>query len=118
MLSFKDSKHFSANELSQYRRIVLKIGSSLLVDPETGDMREPWFSTIIDDMAALHHSGTEWVIVSSGAVGLGRHGLGYEQGKPGFVEKQAAASVGQIRLVSGVCPARYSELAALAFPSG
>ena len=87
-------------DFAQYRRIVLKIGSSLLVDPDTGNMREPWFSTIVEDVAALHHSGVEWVIVSSGAVGLGRHGLGYES-KPGFVQKQAAASVGQIRLVSG-----------------
>ena len=86
--------------LRQYRRIVLKIGSSLIVDPASGDLREPWFSTIVEDMAQLHNAGVEWVIVSSGAVGLGRHGLGYDR-RPDFVQKQAAASVGQIRLVSG-----------------
>jgi len=85
--------------LDQYSRIVLKIGSSLLVDGDAGQVRQPWLSTIVEDIAELHHNGVECVLVSSGSVGLGKHALGYTHTPLRLHERQSAAAVGQIRLM-------------------
>ena len=84
--------------LAAARRIVVKIGSSLLVDPESGELQVGWLDALAHDVAELRRAGVEVVIVSSGAVALGRHGLGLGHGVLKLEESQAAASVGQVWL--------------------
>lgn len=84
--------------LATARRLVVKIGSALLVDGETGALRHAWLNALADDVAALRAQGMQVIIVTSGAVALGRGSLGL-LGKPlPLEEKQAAAATGQIRL--------------------
>lgn len=80
------------------KRLVVKIGSALLVDEETGDIRRKWLDALTDDVAALRRLGIEVVLVSSGAIAVGRRHLGLETGTLRLEEKQAAAATGQIRL--------------------
>ena len=82
----------------QARRNVIKIGSALLVDRETGRVRATWLNSLADDIAALRSAGKEVVLVSSGAIALGRRVLGLNQGALELEQSQAAASVGQISL--------------------
>lgn len=58
-------------KLVHYKRIVIKIGSALLVDPQTG-LRAEWLKSLISDVADLHQKGVEILLVSSGAIALGR----------------------------------------------
>jgi glutamate 5-kinase len=80
------------------RRIVVKIGSALIVDADTAAPREAWLATLADDIAALAARGAEVIVVSSGAIALARRQLGLTAPKLRLEEKQAAAAVGQIRL--------------------
>jgi glutamate 5-kinase len=80
------------------RRIVVKIGSALVVDDRTAEPRAAWLASVAEDVAALRARGAEVVLVSSGAVALARRGLGLTRRKLRLEEKQAAAAVGQIRL--------------------
>ena len=84
--------------LATAKRLVVKIGSALLVDDESGDIRRKWLEALCDDVAALRKGGTEVVLVSSGAIAVGRRRLGLETGVLRLEEKQAAAATGQIRL--------------------
>jgi glutamate 5-kinase len=84
--------------LAVARRIVVKIGSALVVDPETAAPRAEWLASVAADAARLRAGGAEVVIVSSGAVALARHALGLTRRALRLEEKQAAAAVGQIRL--------------------
>lgn len=87
-----------ANVLSSYKRLVVKVGSALLVDAETGQLRRDWLKSLAADIAMLRASEKQIVLVSSGAIALGRRLLGL-QGKSLVLEQeQAAASVGQIAL--------------------
>src|ERR1044071_3212350 len=88
----------SAKSLATSKRVVVKIGSALLVDDESGDIRRKWLEALCDDVAALRKSGTEVTLVSSGAIAAGRRRLGLESGVLRLEEKQAAAATGQIRL--------------------
>lgn len=92
------SKHISRPEWTNARRIVVKIGSALLVDRATGRMRSTWLNSLADDVTALTDAGKEVVLVSSGAIALGRHVLGLGKGALELEESQAAAAVGQISL--------------------
>ena len=83
--------------LATAKRLVVKIGSALLVEEE-GDIRRKWLEALCDDVAALRKNGTEVVLVSSGAIAVGRRRLGLEAGALRLEEKQAAAATGQIRL--------------------
>ncbi|MCM2294346.1 glutamate 5-kinase [Allorhizobium sp. BGMRC 0089] len=83
--------------LSGYRRIVIKIGSALLVDRASG-LKKPWLDAICDDIAALRQKGVEVLVVSSGAIALGRTVLNLSPGALKLEESQAAAAVGQIAL--------------------
>lgn len=85
-------------QLSHARRVVIKIGSALIVDPQQAAPRQPWLDSVAQDIAALRAQGTEVVVVSSGAIALARHQLGLTRPVLRLEEKQAAASVGQIRL--------------------
>jgi glutamate 5-kinase len=87
----------SGHSLRKYRRITVKIGSALLVDRTTGLKRE-WLASLVDDVASLVESGTEVLVVSSGAIALGRTILGLSRRALKLEESQAAAAVGQIAL--------------------
>jgi glutamate 5-kinase len=80
------------------RRLIVKIGSALLVDESTGQIRRPWLDALIEDVVACRKRGQQVVIVTSGAVAVGRNPLGLHAGPLKLEEKQAAASAGQLRL--------------------
>ncbi|WP_102830070.1 glutamate 5-kinase [Bartonella bovis] len=84
-------------KLEQYKRIVIKIGSALLVDPQIG-LRVEWLQSLISDIVALHQKGVEILLVSSGAVALGRTLLHLPNGALKLEESQACAALGQIEL--------------------
>lgn len=85
-------------EWKEARRIVVKIGSALLTDRATGTLKAEWLATLLDDVAALTTAGKEVVLVSSGAIALGRHTLKLPKGPLELEQSQAAAAVGQISL--------------------
>ena len=84
--------------LNKFRRIVVKVGSSLLVDSEAGEVRTSWLAALASDLAGLHREGRELLIVSSGSIALGRGRLKLPRGTLKLEESQAAAAVGQIAL--------------------
>jgi glutamate 5-kinase len=84
--------------LTRAKRVVIKIGSALLVEQSSGRVSRAWLETLAADIAAMRARGQEVVIVSSGAIALGRRQLGLPRGKLKLEESQAAAAVGQIRL--------------------
>ncbi|MBZ9988825.1 glutamate 5-kinase [Mesorhizobium sp. BH1-1-5] len=83
--------------LKSYRRITVKIGSALLVDRATG-LKRGWLTSLADDIAVLADAGAEVLVVSSGAIALGRTILGLGKRALKLEESQAAAAVGQIAL--------------------
>lgn len=85
--------------VSRTKRLVIKIGSALLVDGTSGDLREDWLRGLAQDVAELRKAGTDVLIVSSGSIALGRHLLGLPD-VLSLEQSQAAAAVGQIRLAS------------------
>ena len=91
--------------LTSARRIVVKVGSALLVDAKTGRLRRSWLKTLIEDLMRLRRRGQQVLLVSSGAIALGRRHLGLSSGTLRLEESQAAAAVGQIRLAHA-----YKEL--------
>jgi glutamate 5-kinase len=95
----------SAAPLTQARRIVVKVGSALLVDAESGRVNRTWLETLVEDLLRLRQRGQRVMLVSSGAIALGRRRLGLRHGMLRLEESQAAAAVGQIRLAHA-----YKEL--------
>lgn len=81
------------------RRIVFKVGSALLVDAETGAANRAWLEAFCADAADLRAAGKQVLVVSSGAVALGRRRLGLTGRKTTLPEKQAAAAAGQSLLM-------------------
>jgi glutamate 5-kinase len=81
-----------------FSRIVVKIGSSLLVDTKTGRLNADWLAALADDLAALAKGGRDILVVSSGAIALGRRVLGLGTRPLRLDEGQASAAVGQIAL--------------------
>jgi glutamate 5-kinase len=86
------------SEWQNAKRIVVKIGSSLLVDAATGALKQDWFGALADDIADLRKAGREAIVVSSGAIALGRNALKLPKGALKLEDSQAAAAVGQIDL--------------------
>ena len=84
--------------LAQARRLVVKIGSALLVDAQSGQLRREWLRALAEDVAAARLRGTDVLLVSSGAIALGRRVLNLPAGALSLEQSQAAAAVGQIRL--------------------
>ena len=84
--------------LDQFRRIVVKVGSSLLVDRQAGEPKRAWLEALADDLAELHRKGVDVLVVSSGAIALGRTVLDFPPGALRLEDSQAAAAVGQIAL--------------------
>ena len=86
------------SRLLSAKRIIVKVGSALLVDQKTGTIKAAWLSSLIDDVADLKTTGADVILVSSGAIALGRRTLGLPKGKLKLDQSQAAAAVGQIAL--------------------
>ena len=84
--------------LADFRRIVVKVGSSLLVDAQAGRLKEAWLESLIADLAVLHGGKRDVLVVSSGAIALGRTVLKLPPGRLELEDSQAAAAVGQIAL--------------------
>ena len=84
-------------DISRAKRLVIKIGSALLVDRVTG-LRGDWLRGLAEDVAAARARGSDVVLVSSGSIALGRRVLGLPDGPLPLEQSQAAAAVGQIRL--------------------
>lgn len=84
--------------LATARRIVVKVGSALLVDEGSGTLRQNWLEALAEDIAMLRADGRDIAIVSSGSIAVGREHLGLRRGALRLEEKQAAAATGQGRL--------------------
>ncbi len=84
--------------LPSFRRIVVKVGSSLLVDAAAGSLKRNWLASLAADLAGLHAQKRDVIVVSSGAIALGRAVLKLPAGALKLEEAQAAAAVGQIAL--------------------
>ena len=87
-----------ARRLRDARRLTVKVGSALLVDPRSGRLNRAWLESLGDDLARAARRGQQLIVVSSGAIALGRRHLGLAPGRLRLEESQAAAAVGQIRL--------------------
>ena len=90
------------------KRVVIKIGSSLLVDSKNGRLRRDWLIALSQDIAKMRRRGQEVLVVSSGSIALGRHILGLKNSPLRLEESQAAAATGQIQLAHA-----YQEILAL-----
>lgn len=84
--------------LTSARRLIVKIGSALLVDATSGRLRVDWLQGLAEDVAAAKARGQDVLLVSSGSIALGRRVLNLGQGPLSLEQSQAAAAVGQIRL--------------------
>jgi glutamate 5-kinase len=84
--------------LADFRRIVVKVGSSLLVDARAGRLNESWLAALVADLAGLYRDQRDLIVVSSGAIALGRVVLRLPTGALRLEDSQAAAAVGQIAL--------------------
>ncbi|MEQ1715684.1 MAG: glutamate 5-kinase [Hyphomicrobium sp.] len=93
-------------EWGKARRVVIKIGSALLVERDTGRLKTEWLNSLMDDVCELARQGKDIVLVSSGAIALGRHALKLPKGALELEQSQAAAAVGQISLAHA-----YQEMA-------
>ena len=88
----------SLPSLTSFRRIVVKVGSSLLIDAKAGEVRADWLAALAADIAKLHRDGCDVLVVSSGSIALGHSRLKLPGGTLKLEESQAAAAVGQIAL--------------------
>jgi glutamate 5-kinase len=98
-------RKLTARRLTDAKRVVVKVGSALLVDADKGRLNRAWLEGFAADVARFRKRGQEVILVSSGAIALGRRHLGLSEGKLKLEESQAAAAVGQIRLAHA-----YKEL--------
>jgi len=87
-----------SDPLSAAKLVVIKICSALLVDPDSGTLRRTWLESLCADVAALRREGKNVLLVSSGAIALGRRALKLRAGPLRLEESQAAAAAGQVRL--------------------
>ena len=90
--------HAGGPRIASARRIVVKIGSALLVERESGRLDAPWFDALVEDIARLRRRGQDVLVVSSGAIALGRRYLDLRRSALRLEESQAAAAAGQIQL--------------------
>src|SRR5450432_475151 len=99
-LRSRDAKSHSMArpEQNTFRRIVVNVGSSLLIGSDAGEVRASWLAALAADLAKLHREGRELLVVSSGSIALGRSRLKLPRGALKLEESQGAAAVGQIAL--------------------
>jgi glutamate 5-kinase len=90
----------ASNRILKARRLVIKVGSALLVEPESGEIRHDWLASLAGDIAGARSRGSDVIVVSSGAIALGRRRLGLAAGNLKLEQSQAAAAVGQIALAN------------------
>jgi glutamate 5-kinase len=90
---------------STAKLVVVKVGSALLVDSASGELRRDWLASLCADVVGLKQEGRKVILVSSGAIALGRRALGLKPGVLRLEESQAAAAVGQVRLAEA-----YAEI--------
>jgi glutamate 5-kinase len=88
----------SRSQWTNAKRIVVKVGSSLLVDRTAGELKAAWLASLAQDVADLAGARKQVILVSSGAIALGRHVLGLPRGPLELEKSQAAAAVGQVSL--------------------
>jgi glutamate 5-kinase len=100
-----EDRKSSAHRLTDAKRVIVKVGSALLVEADKGRLNRAWLESLAADIARMRKRGQEVILVSSGAIALGRRHLGLAQGRLKLEESQAAAAVGQIRLAHA-----YKEL--------
>lgn len=86
------------DRLDGAKRLIVKVGTNILVDPDNGRIRRAWLEALADDIAELRQAGKQVIVVSSGAMALGRGILGLERRTISMEAKQATAAVGQVRL--------------------
>jgi glutamate 5-kinase len=98
-------RKLAARRLAEATRVVVKVGSTLLVDGDKGRLNRSWLESFAADVAVCRKRGQEVILVSSGAIALGRRHLSLGSGPLRLEESQAAAAVGQIRLAHA-----YKEL--------
>ena len=103
--SLGDQSSEHTKRLTEAHRIVVKIGSSLLINKETGELNRTWLESLASELAELMADGKEVILVSSGAIALGRAYLNMQPGQHRLDEHQAAAAAGQVVLAHG-----YQEL--------
>jgi glutamate 5-kinase len=97
------------DHLAKAKRIVVKVGSTLLVDSTAGTLKRDWLASLAADVAALKQAKKEVIIVSSGAIALGRRALKLKSGALRLEESQAAAAVGQVRLAQAYVDAFHGH---------
>ena len=95
--------------LDKFSRIVVKVGSSLLVDRTKGALKQDWLDALVADIADLHKRGADVLVVSSGAIALGRTIAGLPKGALKLEDSQAAAAIGQIALARAWSQALHSH---------
>jgi len=100
--------------LASARRIVVKVGSSLIVDSAAAQVKREWIASLAADIAEFKRAKKDVVIVSSGAIALGRRALGLRNGPLRLEESQAAAAAGQVRLAQGYVDAFQAHNIAVA----
>jgi glutamate 5-kinase len=105
MMSIARPKKSTSRPLTTAKRVVIKVGSALLVDARSGRLNRAWLETLVADLLRLRRRGQQVILVSSGAIALGRRHLALGSGALRLEESQAAAAVGQIRLAHA-----YKEL--------
>src|SRR5579871_3161496 len=98
-----------SDHLANAKRIVVKVGSALLVDSAAGTLKSEWLSSLAADIAALRQAKKEIIVVSSGAIALGRRALKLKSGALRLEESQAAAAVGQVRLAQAYVDAFHGH---------
>ncbi len=97
------------DHLADAKRIVVKVGSTLLVDSAAGALKRDWLASLAADVAALKQAKKEVIVVSSGAIALGRRALKLKSGALRLEESQAAAAVGQVRLAQAYVDAFHGH---------
>jgi glutamate 5-kinase len=103
-----------SDHLATAKRIVVKVGSALLVDSTAGALKREWLASLAADIAALRTAKKEIIVVSSGAIALGRRALKLKSGALRLEESQAAAAVGQVRLAQAYVDAFHGHDIAVA----
>lgn len=97
------------DHLASAKRIVVKVGSTLLVDSAAGAFKRDWLASLAADVAALKQAKKEVIVVSSGAIALGRRALNLKSGALRLEESQAAAAIGQVRLAQAYVDAFHGH---------